>query len=68
MFCSADLPLPHILGMDRKITVAGLQRIMVQTMNAAHAVPHFGFCEEIAVDNLIQVCLWQGTGYGEARV
>ena len=41
---------------DKVVSIAGLQRIMVQTMNAANAVPHFGFCEEIVVDELVQVC------------
>jgi hypothetical protein len=40
---------------DKVVPIAGLQRIMVQTMNAANAVPHFGFCEEIVVDELVQV-------------
>jgi 2-oxoisovalerate dehydrogenase E2 component (dihydrolipoyl transacylase) len=35
--------------------IGGIQRIMVQTMNAANAIPHFGFNEEIVVDELVRL-------------
>jgi len=33
--------------------IKGIQRIMVKTMNAAAAVPTFGYCDEIVMDNLV---------------
>ena len=47
-----SLPL---LKSDQKQQLGGLQRIMVQTMNAANAIPHFGFCEEIVMDQLVHM-------------
>ncbi len=42
------------VGADVVHKIGGIQRIMVQTMNAANAIPHFGFNEEIVVDELVR--------------
>eukprot|EP00455_Lapot_gusevi_P038475 TRINITY_DN4313_c0_g1_i2.p1 TRINITY_DN4313_c0_g1~~TRINITY_DN4313_c0_g1_i2.p1 ORF type:complete len:360 (-),score=167.56 TRINITY_DN4313_c0_g1_i2:5-1084(-) len=53
---AAPAPVPVVVtGEDKKVAIGGLQRIMVQTMNAANAIPHFGFCEEIVVDELVKL-------------
>ena len=43
------------LNEDKTIILSGLQRIMVQTMNAANSVPHFGFSEEIIMDEVVKL-------------
>lgn len=40
------------LAADQVIPISGINRIMVQTMNAANAIPQLGYGDEILVDNL----------------
>jgi len=40
---------------DVCVPVRGIKKIMVQTMTAATSVPHFGYCDEIEVDELMEV-------------
>jgi 2-oxoisovalerate dehydrogenase E2 component (dihydrolipoyl transacylase) len=40
---------------DVKVPIRGIQRMMVKSMTAAGQVPHLTFCEEIIMDNLMQV-------------
>lgn len=49
---SAAAHRPGYLESDVTVQVSGLQRIMVQTMTAANAIPHFMFSDEIVVDQL----------------
>ncbi len=34
---------------------SGIQRAMVKSMNAAWNVPHFVYCDEVVMDNLMQL-------------
>lgn len=43
------------LQSDEHHAISGLQRIMVNTMNAAASVPTFGFSDEIIVDQLVKL-------------
>lgn len=43
------------VGEDKVVPIKGLQRTMVKTMNAAHAVPTFGYSDECVVDGLVAV-------------
>jgi len=38
---------------DREVPIRGYARAMVKTMTAAAKVPHFGYADELEVDNLI---------------
>ncbi len=40
---------------DKTVAVTGLQRIMVKTMTAATAVPHFTYCDEIDLGPLVEL-------------
>eukprot|EP01094_Clydonella_sp_ATCC50884_P015610 TRINITY_DN26216_c0_g1_i1.p1 TRINITY_DN26216_c0_g1~~TRINITY_DN26216_c0_g1_i1.p1 ORF type:complete len:521 (-),score=150.38 TRINITY_DN26216_c0_g1_i1:205-1767(-) len=40
---------------DVTVPVRGIQKIMVQTMTAATSVPHFGYADEIVMDELMAV-------------
>ena len=40
---------------DRHVPVRGIQKAMVKSMTAAWAAPHFGLCEEIVVDALMEL-------------
>lgn len=48
-------PVAGYMTEDKRVAVSGIQRIMVQTMNAANAVPTFGFSDEIIVDKLAEL-------------
>lgn len=41
------------VGEDRVVPVRGIQRAMVKSMNAAWQIPHFGYCDEIRMDALM---------------
>ncbi|KAF0972022.1 hypothetical protein FDP41_009718 [Naegleria fowleri] len=41
------------VAQERREPVRGLMRTMIKTMNAATKVPHFGYKDEVCVDNLI---------------
>ena len=46
---------------DVKVPVRGFARVMVKTMTAANAVPHFGYCDEVQMDGLMTLrCVWLG--------
>ena len=47
--------VPAYLTADQTIPISGLQRIMVQTMTTANAIPHFTFGDEVSVDSLAQL-------------
>jgi len=54
---AAGTPVP-VVGMDRLATdtivkVQGLQRTMVKSMNAANAIPQFGYSDECVITNLV---------------
>jgi len=40
---------------DQVVSITGLQRVMVQTMNASNAVPTLGYSDEINMDELVKV-------------
>ncbi|ODM99630.1 Lipoamide acyltransferase component of branched-chain alpha-keto acid dehydrogenase complex, mitochondrial [Orchesella cincta] len=40
---------------DRKEAIKGYTRTMIKTMTAANEIPHFGYCEEINVTELINL-------------
>lgn len=44
-----------LLGVDREVELRGLQRAMVKSMTAANAIPHFGYSDEIVVDQLVSL-------------
>ena len=48
-------PVPAYLTADQSVSISGLQRIMVQTMTTANAIPHFTFGDEVSVDSLAQL-------------
>jgi 2-oxoisovalerate dehydrogenase E2 component (dihydrolipoyl transacylase) len=58
---AASTPQPHAaaapiaIGEDVEVEIKGLQRIMVKSMTQAAKVPHFLYCDEVELDNLIQV-------------
>ena len=47
--------VPAYLTADQTVSISGLQRIMVQTMTTANAIPHFTFGDEVSVDSLAQL-------------
>jgi 2-oxoisovalerate dehydrogenase E2 component (dihydrolipoyl transacylase) len=40
---------------DKVIPLRGYARIMAQTMTASAKIPHFGYCDEIKMDNLMDL-------------
>ena len=40
---------------DHIVSISGIQRIMVKTMTAATAVPHFTYCDEIDMGALVDL-------------
>jgi pyruvate/2-oxoglutarate dehydrogenase complex dihydrolipoamide acyltransferase (E2) component len=40
---------------DRTEAVSALQKVMIKTMTAANAVPHFTYCDEIDVSALVEL-------------
>lgn len=40
---------------DRREPIRGMGRIMVKSMTASWTVPHFGYCDEIVMDGLMQL-------------
>jgi len=37
---------------DKEVPFKGLQRTMIKTMTASNAIPHFGYCDEVEMDQL----------------
>jgi 2-oxoisovalerate dehydrogenase E2 component (dihydrolipoyl transacylase) len=53
-----EIPTPISVSIpeeDKIVPLSGYQRIMAKTMTAASSVPHFGYCDEIIVDKLIEL-------------
>ena len=48
-------PVPTYLSSDKVLPITGINRIMVQTMNAANAIPQLGYGDEINVDALYEL-------------
>jgi len=46
-------PLP--VGEDQEVPITGVNKIMVKTMTAAAAIPHFGYCDEVRMCRLIEL-------------
>jgi len=46
---------PTAAGQNREVEIRGLQRAMVKTMTAANQIPHFGYSDEIVVDQLVKL-------------
>jgi len=40
---------------DKVITLSGYARVMAKTMTASLSIPHFGYCDEVVMDNLIKL-------------
>lgn len=47
-------PVTHGIPEDQRVPIRGIQRAMVKSMTAAWEVPHFGYCDEIYLDGLMQ--------------
>ena len=47
-------PIPEAVLQDRTEPIKGIKIIMVKTMTAARAVPTFGYCDEIVLDELVR--------------
>lgn len=46
---------PVFLGKDRTEPVTGFQKAMVKTMSAALKIPHFGYCDEVDLTELVKL-------------
>ncbi|XP_077980987.1 lipoamide acyltransferase component of branched-chain alpha-keto acid dehydrogenase complex, mitochondrial-like [Glandiceps talaboti] len=44
-----------VVGKDTKEQIKGFQKVMVKTMIAANQVPHFGYCDELDVTELVHI-------------
>nr|XP_028588505.1 lipoamide acyltransferase component of branched-chain alpha-keto acid dehydrogenase complex, mitochondrial isoform X1 [Podarcis muralis] len=54
------IPLPIskpvvISQKDKTVAVSGFQKVMVKTMSAALKIPHFGYCDEIDLTQLVRL-------------
>lgn len=52
---SAPTPVPVVSGVDQRVPIRGVQRLMVKSMTAALQVQHLTYCEEINFDALKQL-------------
>uniref|UniRef100_A0A673AYG5 Dihydrolipoamide acetyltransferase component of pyruvate dehydrogenase complex n=1 Tax=Sphaeramia orbicularis TaxID=375764 RepID=A0A673AYG5_9TELE len=48
-------PAPVFTGKDRMEPLKGFHRAMVKTMTAALQIPHFGYCDEVDLSQLVQL-------------
>uniref|UniRef100_A0A4W3GWG9 Dihydrolipoamide acetyltransferase component of pyruvate dehydrogenase complex n=1 Tax=Callorhinchus milii TaxID=7868 RepID=A0A4W3GWG9_CALMI len=48
------IPTPTFTGKDRTEPVKGFQKAMLKTMSAALKIPHFGYCDEVDVTELVR--------------
>uniref|UniRef100_A0A673AYZ1 Dihydrolipoamide acetyltransferase component of pyruvate dehydrogenase complex n=1 Tax=Sphaeramia orbicularis TaxID=375764 RepID=A0A673AYZ1_9TELE len=48
-------PRPVFTGKDRMEPLKGFHRAMVKTMTAALQIPHFGYCDEVDLSQLVQL-------------
>ncbi|XP_048207998.1 lipoamide acyltransferase component of branched-chain alpha-keto acid dehydrogenase complex, mitochondrial [Perognathus longimembris pacificus] len=46
---------PVITGKDKTQPVTGFQKAMVKTMTAALRIPHFGYCDEVDMTELVKL-------------
>jgi 2-oxoisovalerate dehydrogenase E2 component (dihydrolipoyl transacylase) len=46
---------PVFVQEDRVEPVKGIKKAMIKTMNAANAIPHFGLCDDVRVDELVEL-------------
>nr|XP_042135728.1 lipoamide acyltransferase component of branched-chain alpha-keto acid dehydrogenase complex, mitochondrial isoform X2 [Peromyscus maniculatus bairdii] len=46
---------PVFTGKDRTEPVTGFQKAMVKTMSAALKIPHFGYCDEVDLTELVKL-------------
>ena len=44
-----------VTGKDRTEPIRGIRKTMVKTMSLVQTIPHFGYCDEIYMDALIQL-------------
>eukprot|EP01132_Coremiostelium_polycephalum_P002435 gene2435-3005_t len=40
---------------ETRVPITGIKKVMVKSMNAAAAVPHFGYCDEYLMDGLMHL-------------
>ena len=48
-------PTPVVTGKDRTEPIRGIRKTMVKTMIQAQAIPHFGYCDEVIMDAVIEL-------------
>ncbi|XP_008824564.1 lipoamide acyltransferase component of branched-chain alpha-keto acid dehydrogenase complex, mitochondrial, partial [Nannospalax galili] len=46
---------PVFTGKDKTEPVTGFQKAMVKTMSAALKIPHFGYCDEVDLSELVKL-------------
>ncbi|KAA0712152.1 DBT protein [Triplophysa tibetana] len=49
------IPKPVFTGKDRTEPVKGFQKAMVKTMSSALKIPHFGYCDEVDLTQLVRL-------------
>ncbi|KAI7809596.1 putative lipoamide acyltransferase component of branched-chain alpha-keto acid dehydrogenase complex [Triplophysa rosa] len=49
------IPRPIFTGKDRTEPLNGFQKVMVKTMSAALKIPHFGYCDEVDLTELVRL-------------
>nr|XP_060629989.1 lipoamide acyltransferase component of branched-chain alpha-keto acid dehydrogenase complex, mitochondrial [Anolis sagrei ordinatus] len=42
-------------GKDKTVALSGFQKVMVKTMTAALKIPHFGYCDEVNLSQLVRL-------------
>jgi 2-oxoisovalerate dehydrogenase E2 component (dihydrolipoyl transacylase) len=42
-------------GEDRVVPIKGYTRAMLRTMTEANTIPHFGYCDDVVVDRLVDL-------------
>lgn len=43
------------LNADKKEAIKGIKKAMVKTMNQANSIPHFSYCDEYNMDQLVKL-------------